>query len=217
MTKRNITSYEYDKNGKVLKQINANGTVDGYEYDDMGQLIKQTVSDKAGDALSYIEYEYDEAGNVTNKTSSYTQEIVSDVKSVDMTYDKANRLVTYNGETVTYDAEGNMTYGPDAEGVMTHYTYNCRNMLIEADGVQYEYDPEGNRTAQIDTATGKRTEYVVDDNSNTLTATETQNGTTQVTTYTYGKGLISQYNETNGYLTFHYNNIGSTMMLTDEN
>ena len=86
------------------------------------------------------------------------------------------------------------------------------------DSLSYiEYVPEGKRTAQIDTAIGTRTEYVVDDNSNTLTATETQNGTTQVTTYTYGNGLISQYNETNGYLTFHYNNIGSTMMLTDAN
>ena len=48
-------------------------------------------------------------------------------------------------------------------------------------------------------------------------ATEIDNGNRFVTTYVYGDGLISQKNSKNGYLTFHYNNIGSSMMLTDEN
>lgn len=81
----------------------------------------------------------------------------------------------------------------------------------------YEYDAEGNCVAQIDQITGARTEYVIDESSNVLTATEIDNGNRFVTTYVYGDGLISQKNSKNGYLTFHYNNIGSTMMLTDEN
>ena len=46
-------------------------------------------------------------------------------------------------------------------------------------------------------------------------ATETGNGTTRVTTYTYGNGLLSQ-SSISGSLTFHYNNIGSTILLTNE-
>ena len=40
----------------------------------------------------------------------------------------------------------------------------------------YEYDAEGNRVAHIDQITGARTEYVIDESSNVLTATEIDNG-----------------------------------------
>ncbi|MDE6312582.1 MAG: hypothetical protein K2M46_03020 [Lachnospiraceae bacterium] len=137
-----------------------------------------------------------------------------------MTYDSANRLLTYNGENVIYDSEGNMTYGPDAGGIMTEYTYNCRNQLIQAGAVTYEYDAEGTRTAQTNTETGVRTDYITDTNRELpqiLQSTETkENGETETTTYVYGNGLLTQNNTKNGTYHFHYNNIGSTILLTDE-
>lgn len=69
-----------------------------------------------------------------------------------MTYDADNRLLTYNGQTVEYDAEGNMTKGP-LNGGMAEFGYDCRNRLVkvkEADGTvtSYEYDAENVRTAK---------------------------------------------------------------------
>ena len=174
------TTYEYDPNGRVTAQHNSNGTTDTYEYDKAGQLIKQQVV-KGTKVLSETGYTYDEAGNITGKTTSEPEGNIGTIESVEMTYDKANRLTTYNGEEVTYDAEGN-------------------------------------RSAQVNTETGIRTEYVVDtvsQLSQVIMATETGSGNTKVTTYTYGNGLLSQSN-INGSLTFHYNNLGSTILLTNE-
>ncbi|MDE7425419.1 MAG: hypothetical protein K2N51_17305 [Lachnospiraceae bacterium] len=177
--KNQTTTYEYDPNGRTTAQHNSNGTTDTYEYDKAGQLTSQKVV-KGTKVLTETSYTYDEAGNITGKTTSDPEGNIGTIEPVEMTYDKANRLTTYNGEEVTYDAEGNMTYGPDAEGNMTTFRYNSRNQL-----------------------------------SQVLMATETGNGTTKVTTYTYGNGLLSQ-SSISGSLTFHYNNIGSTILLTNE-
>jgi len=212
-----VFSYQYDGNGRVTEQDNSDGTKDIYAYDAAGQLIRQQVV-KDENIISYINYTYDEAGNVVSKESSQQDGNPASISSVTMTYDKANRIKTYNGEKVTYDKEGNMTYGPSTEGIMTAYTYNCRNQLIQADNVTYAYDAEGNRTAQIDLETGTRTEYVNNTNgelTQVVMEHSTCDGKTSTTTYVYGNGLLSQ-NSSDGYLTFHYNNIGSTIVVTNE-
>ena len=152
-----------------------------------------------------------------------------------MEYDKTNRLIKYNGVEVKYDKDGNMVYGP-LNGVMTSFIYDCRNRLIQAGTTKYEYDAEDNRTAVIKNAGTTeeiRTEYVVDsveELSRTLMATEiktgtgattasdTETGTEGITTYFYyGNGLLAQENAEEGYLTYHFNNVGSTNAVTDEN
>ena len=65
-----------------------------------------------------------------------------------MTYDSANRLITYNGEEVKYDADGNMTYGP-LDGKMVTYKYDSRNRLVSVGNISYEYDCENNRIALV--------------------------------------------------------------------
>ena len=130
-----------------------------------------------------------------------------------MTYNDANRLVTYNGQKVKYDEKGNMTYGP-VDGVMQELTYDCRNRLVEAGGVSYTYDAENTRIAT--TEDGLTTEYVTDTGgslSRLLVAYEADN---TETTYYYGaEGLAAQYNSGTGkYYAYHYDNIGSTMLIT---
>ncbi len=130
-----------------------------------------------------------------------------------MTYDAANRLKTYNGEKVVYDAKGNMTYGP-VDGTMQELTYDCRNRLVEAGGVSYTYDAENTRIAT--TENGLTTEYVTDTGgslSRLLVAYEADN---TETTYYYGAdGLAAQYNRgTKKYFAYHYDNIGSTTRIS---
>ena len=147
-----------------------------------------------------------------------------------MTYDKDNRLATYNGEKVTYDERGNMLHGP-LNGEMGDYTYDCRNRLIEtkaADGTvtAYTYDAENTRlTEETDNirhtfVTDKETTY-----SQLLTETISEKHLltykeTATITYTYGNGLISDSRkEAKGSDTekryYHYNHIGSTTAITD--
>ena len=133
-----------------------------------------------------------------------------------------------------YDKDGNMVYGP-LNGVMTNFTYDCRNRLIQAGTTKYEYDAEDNRIAVIrnaETANEVRTEYVVDsveELSRTLMATEIKAGSGEATAnddtnpegtttyFYYGNGLLAQENAQEGYLTYHFNNVGSTNAVTDEN
>jgi YD repeat-containing protein len=75
-----------------------------------------------------------------------------------MTYGPDNRLVTYNGQQVTYDADGNMTYGP-LNGQMAVYAYDCRNRLTLAGGTAYGYDAENNRIRVTDSVYGQ-TDYI---------------------------------------------------------
>lgn len=110
-----------------------------------------------------------------------------------MTYDADNRLLTYNGETLRYDADGNMTYGP-VDGVMSELVYDCRNRLIRAGGITYTYDAENIRI-QAETTDYMET-YVTDTVSATLsrvltmTVYEKKSGVTAIngttTTYLYG-------------------------------
>ena len=104
-----------------------------------------------------------------------------------------------------------MTYGP-LDGKMTEFVYDCRNRLIKAGDTEYSYDAENNRIAV--TKDGVTTKYVVDSNceySQVLTATTDDS----VITYIYGDGLIGQEDEQD-YVTYHYNQVGSTTALTDE-
>ena len=133
-----------------------------------------------------------------------------------MTYDKNNRLLTYNGEKIQYDKDGNMTYGP-LQGRMTEFEFDCRNRLIKAGDTSYTYDAENNRIA-VTTGT-KRTEYVINTQpelSQVLQSTTTNGSRVETTYYFYGRGLIAQDNEDSGYLTYHFNNVGSTMAVTDK-
>ena len=149
-----------------------------------------------------------------------------------MTYDADNRLATYNGKEIKYDADGNMTYGC-LNGRMVYLNYDCRNRLIcvkDHNGTtltRYEYDAENIRTAVIEG--NSRTVYVTDREapySQILTATACKEGIlttgkqTAQTLYTYGLGLISEHRtpqeaaeEENYY--YHYNHLGSTTAVTD--
>ncbi|MCM1499074.1 MAG: PKD domain-containing protein [Clostridium sp.] len=205
-------TYGYDNYGRLCRITRADGSVETRKYDPAGQLLSQTDLDKEGNVLQQHTYAYDVFGEVITKTSTNAQN--PDVlETVSMTYDDANRLKTYNGESITYDEKGNMTYGP-VDGVMQELTYDCRNRLVEAGGVRYTYDAENTRIAT--TENGLTTEYVTDTGgslSRLLTAYEADN---TETTYYYGAdGLAAQHNSGTGkYFAYHYDNIGSTTLIT---
>ena len=147
--------------------------------------------------------------------------------AVSMTYDADNRLLTYNGQIVEYDAVGNMTRGP-LNGAMADFTYDCRNRLVkvkESDGTitEYEYDAENIRTAVI--SGDIKTVYATDRESTysqTLVKTQYEKNTwgqyteeVSETMYTYGLGLIGERRDNNQEFYYHYNHVGSTMAVTD--
>lgn len=210
-----ITTYDYDVNGRLIKTTRPNGTVETRAYDKMGRLT--LILDKAGGTeVNHQEYCYDAAGNITETKSLGNKTLEhSDVSDVKMTYDKNKRLITYNGKDVEYDKDGNMVYGP-LQGKMVSFLYDCRNRLVQAGDTTYEYDAENNRIAEINGS--RRIEYVINTQpelGQILQSISIMGNRKEETYYYYGNGLTAQDNGTD-YLTYHFNNVGSTMAVTDE-
>ena len=204
----NITAYEYDSNGRVTKITRPDGSVETRGYDKAGRLVKQV--DINGDKVINVrDYAYDDAGNITSSSMVYGHDL-NGLKSAEMKYDSANRLIEFNGEKVKYDADGNMVYGP-VNGKMTELVYDCRNRLVSAGGVSYEYDAENNRISK--TSGNVKTSFVVD-TSGELSRVLTAETSGKKTSFVYGIGLISQQTDTET-LFYHFNNIGNTEAVTN--
>ncbi|MCI1695608.1 RHS repeat-associated core domain-containing protein [Aneurinibacillus aneurinilyticus] len=140
----------------------------------------------------------------------------SSVANATMTYTADNRLATYNGHAVSYDADGNLISGP-LNNTMQTYTYDARNRLIEAGDTRYGYNSEDIRTS-VTTADSITIRYVV--NPHTLFSQvlmETNDQNKPQTWYVYGVDLIGREDEVGQYQTYHYDRRGSTVALTDEN
>ncbi len=220
-----VTSYTYNALGQVTTCTRPNNTKEIRTYNGKtGQLLiqREVRTDSNGafvEEISNYVYSYNASGNIES-VEGFDNE--SDgLKTASFKYDAENRLIEYNGKEVKYDADGNMVYGP-VNGVMTDLSYDCRNRLIYAGGVRYEYDAENTRIAEE--TSDYRAVFVTDVVSNALSRVlvkktyKKTNGVVSTNSidrlYVYGNGLIS---ETEGASTLyhHYNNIGSTMKLSD--
>lgn len=269
-SKGRVTYYKYDKTGNLTDTERPNGTKEHCEYNELGLLTsKKDIKTATGEVINEYHYKYDVRGNIVgvvdvtadtstlpvpdtaNKTalklaaesnSIVTSDGETVTTSLEMEYDSANRLISYNNKKIKYDKDGNMLYGP-VNGEMCNLTYDSRNRLISAGNVTYDYDAENTRISI--TTTDKKITYVTDvagEMSQVLEAYEkTDDGKKIHTVYVYGNGLIYSYNDneadsttsdnkvqdlssdktsdkdTDGTTYYHYNNIGSTTKLTDNN
>ena len=226
----NQTHYRYDGNGRLTAIHRPDGSTEQRSYDKAGRLIRQTGTAGDGSIITDFEYSYDGFGNLTRTTAGNPVHIPDGTilpGEKRMEYNEANQLIRYNGETVRYDKKGNMTYGP-LDGVMESFTYDCRNRLIQAGSTTYTYDAENNRIAS--TTDGITTEYVIDTRPELSQVLEEYQKGQLIRTYLYGNGQLigDKFREadvepllgTMSLLTraryYHYDNIGSTRALTDE-
>ena len=223
------TSFSYDKNGRLVRTERADGSTESRSYDKAGQLLQIKDTAKDGRLITDLSYSYNENGNIEQIRDKNAGTAGMESKTETMTYDAVNRLISYNGKAVSYDADGNMIYGP-LNGQMASFTYDCRNRLIrtETDSgevTKYLYDAENNRIGIIKNAGTEqesRTDYVVDSTSGELTQilqsrTEeaAKSADVGITTYLYaGNRLLAE--DGAEYLTYHFNNVGSTTAVTDK-
>ena len=216
-----VTSYTYDKMGRLYTTTKPDGSVETNTYDKQSRLTERTVVGKDGKLINKYTYTYDSWGNIL--TIGYESSLEGDAStttftSASMTYDSSNRMVTYNGEKIRYDDDGNMLYGP-LDGVMTEFEYDCRNRLIRAGDTTYEYDAENVRSA-VETP-DYREEYVTDSVSEltrvlVITREYKTENKTDTEKYYYGNGLIYENSSEVGVLVYHYNHLGSTTAVTDK-
>ena len=208
--KGGTTHYDYDNNGRIKTITRPNGTTRTTTYDKAGQVKTIIDQNAKGEIISNYSFDYDAGGKIKEE-KGLNENLTVTKGEIIMTYGKGNRLLTYNGQEVTYDADDNMTYGP-LNGKMVEFKYDARNRLIEAGTTTYQYDAENNRIGK--TENGKQTTYIVDTTSSALSRVLVEKQGNTVRQYIYATGLIMHV-EGGEYATYHYDNRGSTVAITN--
>lgn len=203
------TTYTWDSISRLTGETKANGVSTTRAYDAAGRLT-QLRTTKDGTVIAQFDLTHDAADNVLTENRQGVDDFFP--PSVKMTTGADNRLATVNGQAVAYDADGNMTSGPDRNGVITPYTYDARDRLTAHGGVTHSYDALDQRVA-LTTIAGT-TRLVIDPVSEPSQVLIRTDAAGNQTFYIHGIGLIAE-DGPSGYRAYHYDSRGSTVALTD--
>ena len=150
-------SYGYDNARNITKITDGEGREVRYYYDDLSQLVRE---DNTYLNATYV-YTYDNAGNLLSKvTYALTAEGVtptSPTSTVTYGYSAAtgDRLTSYNGAAITYDAIGNpLSYN---NGTAYTFTWQGRFMQTATVGGQtytFTYNEDGLRLDKTSNSNG---------------------------------------------------------------
>ncbi|MCP4700547.1 MAG: RHS repeat protein, partial [Gammaproteobacteria bacterium] len=141
------TLYTYDANSRLVQTARPDGTQLARVYNAAGQLQQQTDTGPDGELIARFDFTYDAAGDISTEKTLPAAPRLPAVLSAEMSYGAANRLMTYNGEAVRFDTDGNMIHGP-LNGGMADFSFDSRNRLTGAGNTQYIYDAENQRIAR---------------------------------------------------------------------
>jgi RHS repeat-associated protein len=188
------TAFTLDPVGREKAATFPGGWARSYDTDTTGQ-IKAITYTHNGTAAGTLSYDRDVRGLQTGLSGTLARIAIPAAQSAG-SYDAANRPSALDGQTRSYDADGNLT----ASG-QTHYAWNDRQQLTGISGsgtsASFGYDAAGTRITR--TVGGTTTKYLtngsnplaeLDASGNPVTQettgglddllTRTENGTTQV-------------------------------------
>ena len=163
-------SYEYDEEERITKVDDSVDGITTYTYDALGQLVTETVNGIT------TKFEYDNYGNILAKgVVDETGEIAEETKVTYVYGDDTwkDLLTAYNGQSITYDAQGNPTSYLGHE-----LTWEKGRQLKAFDANTYTYNANGIRTSK--TVDGIKHTYTLD---GTKILREEWNGNTLIPLY----------------------------------
>jgi RHS repeat-associated protein len=140
------TRIEYDLAGRITKITRPNNTVREIGYDAAGQptnIYEHTIS---GAGVVFFKLGWTNTGRLVSEFIAPLPHAWSPPGRTN-TVDDDNKLATFNGQSVSSDLDGNMTYGPLTNSSLVVYGFDVRNRLTNSGGISYGYDPIGNRTS----------------------------------------------------------------------
>jgi len=137
----NLVQFVYDAASRRTTLTLPNGVSTQYNYDAASRLTALTY--KLGTTtLGDLQYTYDATGNRIQIDGAWARTGVPQAVT-GATYNANNQQVTFSGQTLTYDLDGNLT----ADGSNT-YTWDARNRLATVTGpviASFTYDAVGRR------------------------------------------------------------------------
>ena len=119
-----VTTYTYNSNGKLATTTRPDGSIETNYYNEIGQLTRVTDIAQDNTVINEYTYTYDADGNIITE-NNVTQPSTNDISipNSQMSYSTANQLTNYNGNIITYDADGNALQTP-LNGTMYNLTYD---------------------------------------------------------------------------------------------
>ena len=212
-----VYGYTYDDNGNITSETVTTKDADGnvvttetiiYTYDDKEQLISAETS-----TIKY-EYTYDNRGNIlTEKEYAVTVDengekvyTLIEANTDTYVYDETwkDKLISYNGQTITYDAVGNPT-----NYMGNTLTWTMGRQLSSFGNISYTYNEDGIRTSK--TSNGVTTKFYL----NGTNIIEQTDGTTTLYFFydSVGEIIGFKYNGSN-YL-YVKNSMGDIVGIAD--
>lgn len=201
-------SMGYDNADRRTSLTLPNGVNVAYGMDAGDQLTSLTYV-KGTTTLGDLSYAYDTGGRRVGQAGSFARtNLPASISGA--TYDAANRLGAWDGNTIAHDANGNMT-----SALGQTFSWNERNQLSSSSGsvtATFAYDGVSRRRAK--TVNGVATNFLYDGlqpiqeltSSNTVTATLLSGGIDELFSRTVG-GTTQ---------TFLVDALGSSVRLTDD-
>ncbi|MBQ4559301.1 MAG: RICIN domain-containing protein [Lachnospiraceae bacterium] len=171
-------SYTYDAVGNITAYTKKNATTNEvvetyvYQYDSKNQLTYV-----GSDLTSGISYTYDANGNILTKTDHSTNKTIT-YGYTDPTW--ADLLTSYNGNTITYDENGNPLHYNNGTAMDFSWVFgrSLYTVNIGSTEIRYAYDQEGIRTSK--TIGDTFTKYHIIDGVMYGEKTIGTNGTTEI-------------------------------------
>lgn len=204
-----VVEFDYDDADRLIETILPNGIQTGYAYNDANQVTGIAWLKSDSTMLGDLGYGYNDVGRRVAQTGSFTSNVLP-AASTGNTFDDNNRQTAHNGQTLSYDDNGNLT----GDGTRT-YVWNARDHLVAIKQgtttiASFGYDAMGRRYAKSEG--GQTTSYLYDG----LDPVQETQGST-VNPILTGLGIDERYarNDQGGRTYFLTDALGSTRALTN--
>lgn len=214
-----ITTFDWDAAGRLTQITRPNGTLRKLTYDLASRTTKVEERLANNRVISVEVLGYDDGDRLLSHKVVPLPGPWAEPSNT-ATYDKDNRLLTFNGAAVSSDADGNLLGSPLPEGAAT-FTWDSRNRLTSAtrtdnsQSATYGYDAEGR--LNLVTAGTQSTRFTINPHGTPLSQVlvRTDTATHEKTYCVYGLGLLYEERPDGSLRYYHYDQLGSTVALTD--
>lgn len=202
----------YDADNRRTTLTLPNGIKVNYGYDNASELTGLTYTQGNGTTLGNLGYAYDADGRIIQKSGTFAMDLLPTATTQPATFDLNDRKTSFNGQALTYDANGNLT----SDGMNT-YAWNARNQLTQISHggnaeLSFSYDALGRRISK--TVLSTATQFLYDGNN----AVQEVQGS-MVNPILVGLGVDERFarNDATGRTYFLTDLLNSTIALTDPN
>ena len=194
-------TFGYDDANRRTSLTLPNGIIAAHTYDAASRVTGITYTQGAT-TIGDLTYTYDANGRRTTMGGSLAQVNLPAATTATAVYNVNNQLTSWNGTTLAYDLNGNMT----SDGAVA-YTWNARNQLSAYGATGFAYDAAGRRRLNA-----QGTSFVYD---GVNAVQELSGSTVTANLLTGGVDEIFQRTDSAGARNFLTDALGSTLALTD--